>query len=93
MNIDLAIEETDWLALLAKITGMRDNAVVRDNIGYTWSLWHDVDYWANTVAKPLLDMEEELLEPAVILKQANVQWFFARRPLAVLWTPGTTYII
>lgn len=91
--MDIVIEQTDYLALLAKITGTHDNAVVRDNIGFTWSLWHDVDYWANTVTKPLLDMEEEILAPEIIIKQANLQWFIARSPLAVLWTPGTVIII
>lgn len=91
--MDIVIEHTDYLALLAKIIGTRDNAIVRDNLDCTWSVWYDVDYWANTVARPILDMEEEILEPEVIIKQANVQWFIARRPLAVLWTPGTTYII
>ena len=91
--MDIVIEQTDYLALLARINASRDNAVVRDNLDVTWSVWYDIDYWANTVAKPIMDIEEEILAPEVIIKQADVQWFIARRPLAVLWRPGSTIII
>lgn len=90
--MDVVIEPTDYLVLLAKITGEKDTAVVRDNLACTWNLWYDVDYWANTVARPFMNLEEELHEPEIIIKQANLQWFIARRPLAVLWVPGTRII-
>lgn len=85
--MNVIVEPTEYFKLLLDITQQDDHAVTRDPRAYTWELWHDGNYWAKAVTRPLR-WEEELLEPTVLIEEASMEWFMFHRPLAILWKPG-----